>query len=53
MVGDTEVDYETGKTLKIRTYPLNRGFRSKNFWMAREIQSYDDLMSVQKAIEKD
>lgn len=50
-IGDTEVDYEAGKKAGISTFVLNRGFRSKEFWNKKNIQSYYDLFEIIKYLE--
>lgn len=47
-IGDTEVDYEAGKKAEILTFMLNRGFRSKEYWDKKNIQSYCDLFEIAK-----
>ena len=45
-VGDTEHEYKIQQEVEIDTYILNRGFRSKNYWERRNVQSYDSLLSI-------
>ena len=47
-IGDTEIDYEAGKRAEILTFILNRGFRSKEYWDKKNIQSYNDLFEIVK-----
>ena len=50
IIGDTEVDYEVAVSSDVNYYILNRGFRSKGYWDARHIKSYDDLDCIAKNI---
>lgn len=50
-IGDTEIDYEAGQRAKIVTFILNRGFRSKEYWDKKNIQSYGDLFEIVKYLE--
>ncbi len=46
VVGDTEADLNCAIENQLAFYALNRGFRSKEFWDAREINSFSDLSSI-------
>ena len=50
-IGDTEIDYEAGKKAEIRTFILNRGFRSKEYWDKKNIRSYCHLFEIVKYLE--
>lgn len=52
LIGDTEVEYEISKVLGIKTYLLNRGFRSKAFWDDKGIKSYNSLNDIIRCIKK-
>ena len=49
-VGDTEADYKCAKELGIKPYILNRGFRSKNFFDSKGIDSVSSLLDVLKCL---
>jgi len=49
-VGDTEVDYEAAG--KIPFFALNRGFRNKNYWDLRRINSFNNLSYLPEVIKK-
>ena len=50
LVGDTEVEWETGKKLGIETIILNRGFRSKSFWNDKQVHSYESILEGLKGL---
>lgn len=52
LVGDTEVEYHAGTETGIKTYLLNRGFRSKEYWNRRNVKSYQNLMEIREEINK-
>lgn len=52
LVGDTEVELESGKAAGINTYILNRGFRNQEFWSAyKDIVTYGSLIDVIKVLK--
>lgn len=46
IIGDTEIEKQVSDNLKINIYPLNRGFRSKEYWNKTNIVSYSSLKSI-------
>ena len=50
-IGDTEVDYDAGNKAGITTFVLNRGFRNKEYWDKRKIQSYAQLYEIADMLE--
>jgi phosphoglycolate phosphatase len=50
-IGDTEVDYNAAKLNNIMFYPLNRGFRNKEYWDLLGISSYKDLHEIYSFLE--
>lgn len=50
MIGDTEVDYKSSENSKIKSYILNRGFRSKEF--LNNIGVYKNYANLQEVMEE-
>ncbi len=46
MIGDTEIDYEAAKKNDVKSYILNRGFRSEFFWRKNRVLSYSQLTEL-------
>ena len=46
IIGDTENEYELAKVLGLSVYILNRGFRSREYWQARSVKSYANLLEI-------
>lgn len=42
-IGDTEVDYRAACGMNVPFYALNRGFRSKKYWMEQGVISHEVL----------
>ncbi|KMW24248.1 HAD family hydrolase [Enterocloster citroniae] len=43
VVGDSEVDFSAAKRSGVRSYILNRGFRSKAYWDKHKVKTYHSL----------
>ena len=52
VIGDTESDRAAAEEADLDFHALNRGFRSRAFWEARDEQAYAGLEEVKKAIGK-
>ena len=48
IIGDTENEYELAQKTGLKAYILNRGFRCKEFWDARNVKSYGSLEEILK-----
>lgn len=46
VVGDSEVDFNAAKKAGVRSYILNRGFRSKAYWDKYKVKTYNSLDSL-------
>ncbi|MBR3102918.1 MAG: HAD family hydrolase [Lachnospiraceae bacterium] len=46
LVGDTENEYAAAQELQVPVYLLNRGFRSKGYWEACEVITYESLLDI-------
>lgn len=53
IIGDTEVDFESGEVTGLKAFLLNRGFRSEKYWRRRNIHSYGGLTDIVNAIQED
>lgn len=53
IIGDTEMEYNAALDLGMDFYILNRGFRSKTFWISNSVVSYDSLECLTPYIEKE
>ena len=51
VIGDTEVDYDTGQATGLKTFLLNRGFRSEEYWQRKKVRSFQDLKEIINAIQ--
>lgn len=45
-IGDTEVDLEIAKALKLNFFALNYGLRNETFWNELGIKSFDNLLQI-------
>lgn len=52
IVGDTENEYDTAYAAGINYFVLNRGFRSKEYWDARDVITLDDLKTLSDIIKR-
>lgn len=52
IVGDTESEYDTAYSAGINYFIVNRGFRSKKYWEARDVITLDDLQSLADIIDR-
>ena len=43
VIGDTEVEYGIVEELKLRGVILNRGFRNKQYWDSKNVESFEGL----------
>lgn len=50
IVGDTEIEETIGQNLKIPSFVVNRGFRSKRYWDKNGIISYHSLDEIGEKI---
>ncbi|OQB40085.1 MAG: hypothetical protein BWY04_01451 [candidate division CPR1 bacterium ADurb.Bin160] len=46
IIGDTETEKNVSDSLKIKFYPISRGFRSKKYWINLNILSYSSLKMI-------
>lgn len=46
IIGDTETEKNVSDSLKIKFYPIDRGFRSKKYWNNFNVFSYSSLKMV-------
>jgi len=46
IIGDTETEKKVSDSLKIKFYPINRGFRSKKYWSNLNVFSYSSLKKI-------
>lgn len=52
IVGDTENEYDTAYAAGINYFVLNRGFRSKEYWDARDVITLNDLKTLSDIIKR-
>jgi len=52
IIGDTENDLEWALYKDSIFYPLNRGYRSKNYWSKKNIISYENLIEILNLIKR-
>ena len=52
LIGDTEVEYSSGSEAGIRTFLLNRGFRSRKYWDMHKVQSFGNLMEIRNLLNE-
>ena len=50
IVGDSEVDMEWATKLNVRFLALSCGARSREFWLARRVEPYEDTVSALRAV---
>ena len=51
MIGDTEIDYKSAEKSKIKSYILNRGFRTKEFLNNIDVNNnYDNLYKIMEEL---
>lgn len=54
IIGDSEVEFLTAKRLNIKSYILNRGFRSKKFLLKYGVKkTYDSLYEITKEVQNE
>lgn len=46
IIGDTETEKKVSDNLKIKFYPISRGFRSKEYWGNLNVFSYSSLKRI-------
>lgn len=47
IIGDTEIEKNVSDNLKIKFYPMNRGFRSKKYWVNNNLKSFNSFEKIQ------